>query len=145
MICVSIGRTRQKMVVLEHKSLAERGATLVELRLDWISHTPDLATLIKDRPTPVIITCRRKEDRGRWRGTEEQRQTILRQAIVAGVEYVDLELDIAKSIRRYGPTKRIVSYHNFDETPADLEAIQDRKSTRLNSSHGGISRMPSSA
>ena len=126
MICVSIGRTRQKMVVLEHKSLAERGAKLVELRVDWIDRTPDLATLITNRPTPVIVTVRRKEDRGRWCGTEEQRQTILRQAIVAGVEYVDLELDIAKSIRRYGSTKRIISYHNFDETPVDLEAIHQQ-------------------
>ena len=28
---------------------------------------------------------------------------------------------------------------------ADMDALPDRKSTRLNSSHGGISRMPSSA
>ncbi|HEX6984201.1 MAG TPA: shikimate dehydrogenase, partial [Planctomycetaceae bacterium] len=48
---------------------------------------------------------------------------VLREAIVAGAEYVDLELDVAKSVPRYGKTKRIVSYHNFEETPRDLEAI----------------------
>jgi 3-dehydroquinate dehydratase / shikimate dehydrogenase len=47
---------------------------------------------------------------------------LLRQAIAAGVEYVDLEEDIAASIPRFGKTKRIVSYHNFDETPEDLTA-----------------------
>lgn len=123
MICVSIGRTRHKMVVLEHHALAEKNAELVELRLDWLSHVPDLGRLIENRPTPVIITCRRTEDRGRWRGTEEQRQTLLRSAIVSGAEYVDIEADIAKLIPRYGDTKRIISYHNFDETPEDLADI----------------------
>src|SRR4051812_40339953 len=107
MICVSIGRTRHKMMTAEHKALAERGAELVELRLDWLSHLPDLNRLLKVRPTPVIITCRRKGEKGLWRGTEEQRLMILRSAIVSGVEYVDLEEDTAQAIRRYGKTKRI--------------------------------------
>lgn len=123
MICVSIGRTRHKMVMMEHRSLAEKGAELVELRLDWIARTPDVSRLIKDRPTPVVITCRRQEDKGRWSRTEEQRQALLRTAIVSEVEYVDIEDDIAGSIPRYGKTKRIISHHNFDETPDDLEEI----------------------
>ena len=102
MICVSIGRTRHKMVTLEHQALAQKGAELVEYRLDYLSHLPDLGRLLNDRPTPVVITIRRHEDKGRWRDTEEQRQTLLRQAIVQGVEYVDLEWDIATQIRRYG-------------------------------------------
>ncbi len=126
MICVSIGRTRHKMVTLEHQALAQKGAELVEYRLDYLSHLPDLGRLLKDRPTPVVITIRRAEDKGRWRDTEEQRQTLLRQAIVQGVEYVDLEWDIARQIRRYGKTKRIISYHNFSETPEDLADIHAR-------------------
>ena len=126
MICVSIGRTRHKMVVAEHKHLAEHGAELVELRLDWLSRLPDVGRLLKDRPTPCVLTCRRKQDRGRWRGDEEQRMTILRQGIVSGVEYVDLEDDIAGNVPRYGDTKRIVSHHNFDETPDDLEEIHEK-------------------
>ncbi len=123
MICVSIGRTRHKMVVAEHRHLAEKGAELVEMRIDWLNRRPDLGRLLKDRPTPVVVTCRRAEERGRWRGTEEQRLALLREAIVAGVEYVDLEVDIAGSIPRYGDTKRIVSYHNFEETPLHLPDI----------------------
>ncbi|MSR56696.1 MAG: shikimate dehydrogenase [Planctomycetaceae bacterium] len=126
MICVSLGRTRHKMVLAEHQALAERGAKLVELRLDWLSRVPDLGRLLVDRPTPVIVTCRRPRDKGLWRFTEEQRQTLLRSAIVAGADYVDLEEDIATDIRRYGPTKRIISYHNFDETPADIADIHAR-------------------
>ncbi len=123
MICVSIGRTRHKMTVLEHRALAEQGAELVELRIDWLSGKVDLGRLLKERPTPVIVTCRRFNDRGRWKGTEDVRLKLLREAIVMGVEYIDLEDDIIDSIPRFGETKRIVSYHNFDETPEDLKAI----------------------
>jgi 3-dehydroquinate dehydratase/shikimate dehydrogenase len=126
MICVSIGRTRHKMMSLEHRHLAEQGAELVELRLDWLSRQPDLPRLLNDRPTPTIVTCRRTKDRGRWRGNEEQRLALLRAAIVAGVEYVDLEDDVAAKIPRYGKTRRIVSAHDFDETPQDLEAIHGK-------------------
>lgn len=126
MICVSIGRTRHKMMTLEHQALAERGAELVEFRLDWLSRAPDLPRLLSGRPTPCVVTCRRQADRGRWRGSEEQRLAILRAAIVAKVEYVDLEDDVATAIRRYGPTKRIVSHHNFEETPEDLEEIHEQ-------------------
>ena len=121
MICVSLGRTRHSMMIAEHQALATKGAQLVELRLDWLSKTPELNRLIDKRPTPVVITCRRPQDGGRAKMTEDQRQTILRQAIVAGVDYVDLEYDIATKIRRYGKTKRIISFHDFNGTPDTLE------------------------
>jgi 3-dehydroquinate dehydratase/shikimate dehydrogenase len=54
---------------------------------------------------------------------------LLRQAIASGVEYVDLEEDIAGSIPRFGNTKRIISYHNFRETPEDLTALHARLSS----------------
>ncbi|MFQ5732683.1 MAG: shikimate dehydrogenase [Planctomycetaceae bacterium] len=126
MICVSIGRTRHKMVVLEYRALADKGAELVELRLDWIARQPDLPRLLTDRPTPCVVTCRRQTDRGRWKWGEEQRRALLRAAIVAEVEYVDLEDDVAGDIPRYGTTKRIVSHHNFEQTPDDLGAIHAR-------------------
>lgn len=126
MICVSLGRTRHSAFLEGHKQLAEKKAELVELRVDWMRKRPDIGRLLKDRPTPVVITCRRREDKGLWAGTEEQRQTLLREAIISGAEYVDIEEDIASSIPRFGPTKRIVSYHNFDETPMELPDIYDR-------------------
>jgi 3-dehydroquinate dehydratase/shikimate dehydrogenase len=126
MICVSLGRTRHKMMVAEHQALAGRGAELVELRLDWLSHSPDLGRLLADRPTPVVVTCRRARDKGLWRWSEEQRLMVLRSAIVSGAEYVDLEEDIAGSVPRFGETKRIVSHHDFDKTPDDLDVIHSR-------------------
>ncbi len=126
MICVSIGRTRHKMMLVEQHALADRGAQLVELRLDYLSRLPDISRFLADRRNPVVMTCRRQSDRGRWRWDEKQRLTTLRTAIVAGVDYIDLEDDIAMSIPRFGGTKRIVSHHNFDQTPENLEEIHER-------------------
>lgn len=126
MICVSIGRGRHKQILAEHAALVEEGAELVELRLDYIRTAVNLKRLIGERPGPVVITCRRRDDGGMWNGTEEARQVLLRSAIAAGVEYVDLEEDIAETIPRFGTTKRIVSYHNFRETPKNIAAVYDR-------------------
>lgn len=128
MICVAIGRGRHRHMIAEHRHLVSQGAKLVELRLDYINGQLNLKRLMAERPCPVIITIRRDIDGGKWRGSEEERQMILRQAIVDGVDYVDLEEDVAKSIRRYGKTKRIVSYHDFRQTPEDLAAIHARLS-----------------
>ncbi|WP_254513377.1 shikimate dehydrogenase [Anatilimnocola floriformis] len=126
MICVSIGRGRHRYLIAEHKHLAEIGAKLVELRLDYVQSKVNLNRLLPERPCPVVITCRREADGGKWAHSEEQRQMLLRQAIVAGIEYVDLEEDIASKIPRFGKTKRIISYHNFRETPEDLAGLHAR-------------------
>jgi 3-dehydroquinate dehydratase/shikimate dehydrogenase len=126
MICVSIGRGRHRHMIAEHRHLAEQGAKLVELRLDYIRGEISLKRLLTDRPCPVVVACRRERDGGKYQGTEEQRLMLLRTAIVEGVEYVDLEEDVAGQVPRYGKTKRIVSYHDFRKTPDDLEAIHRR-------------------
>src|SRR5690606_12354618 len=76
-----------------------------------------------DLDCQVIITCRRLEDGGKWSGTEEARQLLLREAIAEGVDYVDIEEDIAAQIPRFGRTKRIISYHNFRKTPDNLREL----------------------
>lgn len=126
MLCVSVGRGRHKHMIAEYKHLAEQGVQLVELRLDYIDREVSLKRILAERPCPIIITCRRERDGGRWTGTEQARQMLLRSAIVEGVDYIDLEDDIAGDIPRYGKTKRIISYHNFRETPEDLEGLHAR-------------------
>jgi len=128
-LCVTVGRGRHRHLIAEHKHLAEQGCRLVELRLDFLVTPPNLKRLLAERPCPVIITCRREQDGGRWSKSETDRQMLLRQAIAAGVDYVDLEEDIAASIPRFGKTKRIISYHNFQETPEDLNHLHARLST----------------
>lgn len=126
MICVVIGRTRHKMILAEVQEAAKRGAPLIELRLDYLARTPDLKRLLTNKPCPLIATVRRPEDGGRWAGTEEARRMLLRHAVVAGFDWIDLETDAADEIRRFKNVKRIISYHNLHEVPADLEAIYEK-------------------
>ena len=126
MICVSIGRGRHRHVIAEHRHLAENGVELVELRLDFIEGPVQVPRLLRDRPCPVIVTCRRAADGGRWSGAEDARRLVLRTAIVEGADYVDLEDDVAATVPRYGRTKRIISHHDFRRTPPDLEELHAR-------------------
>ena len=129
MICVAIGRSRHKHIMAEHRHLAEQGAKLVELRLDYVASKINIRRLLSetdDLDCQVIITCRRMEDGGKWSGTEEARQLLLREAIAEGVDYVDIEEDIAALIPRFGKTKRIVSYHNFRKTPENLRELHEQ-------------------
>jgi 3-dehydroquinate dehydratase / shikimate dehydrogenase len=126
MICVSIGRGRHRHVIAEYRHLVDQGARLVELRLDYINGEVNLKRLVADRPCPVVIACRRTVDGGKFAGSEEQRRLLLRAAIAEGVEYVDLEDDVAASIPRFGRTKRIVSLHDFRKTPDNLDELHRR-------------------
>ena len=71
----------------------------------------------------MIVTCRRPADGGKFSGPEVDRLDLLSEAIAAGADYVDLEADAAAAIVRQGATKRIVSYHDFQGMPDDLEAM----------------------
>jgi 3-dehydroquinate dehydratase/shikimate dehydrogenase len=126
MICVTLGRGRHSALIAEWKEAAEEGAELVELRIDCLRREPDLKRILKERFTPVVVTVRRGSDGGIFRGDEEKRQRILREAIVMGVDMVDLEIDIADKIPRFGKTKRIISYHNFKRNPSDLADILEK-------------------
>src|SRR5687767_7302264 len=119
-ICAVIGRTRHRMVQMEIQEAGKRGARLIEVRLDYLARAPNFKRLLENRPCPIIATLRRPKDGGRWKGTEEQRLTLIRQAIVDGFDYVDLELEVIEHVRRFGKVKRIVSHHDFEGMPDDL-------------------------
>lgn len=126
-VCVVIARTRHKMVQAELEEAVKRGAKFIELRLDYLTRAVDYKRLLPHKKCPWMATFRRGADGGRYNGDEEQRLIVIRQAIVSGAfEWIDLETDIADVVRRFGPVKRVISYHNTAETPADLEEIYDR-------------------
>jgi len=126
MICVTIGRGRHSSLAEEWKAAADAGVQLVELRIDCLRRDPDLKRILAHRPTPFVFTIRRGADGGLWRGNEEKRQRLIREAIALGVDYIDLEMDIANQIKRFGKTKRIVSYHNLKGTPEDIQEIAEQ-------------------
>jgi 3-dehydroquinate dehydratase/shikimate dehydrogenase len=114
------------MVTAELQEAVKRGAKFIELRLDFLAKAVDFKRLLPYKQCPWVATLRRPADGGRWSGTEDERKMLIRQAIVSGFEWVDLEHDIAADIPRFRDVRRIVSYHNLTETPADLDDIYER-------------------
>ena len=110
-------------MIAEHQRLADEGIKLVELRADFLRREPDWKRLIPARPTATVVTVRRQQDGGLWRDTEEKRLSVLRAAIAEGPEFVDLEVDIAWQIPPFGNTRRIISYHNTETMPENLEGL----------------------
>lgn len=122
-ICVTLARQRHRMLIAEMQAAVKAGAQLLEIRLDFLSSDPRIKQILEHRECPLVATVRRRQDGGLWSGAEQKRQTVLRNAIVEGFDYVDIEHDIAGSIPRYGQTKRIISHHDMKGMPADLKGL----------------------
>jgi 3-dehydroquinate dehydratase / shikimate dehydrogenase len=97
-------------------------ADMVELRLDGLQDI-DVAGALAGRKLPVIVTCRPTWEGGRFDGSEEQRRSILREALDRGAEYADVEwrAGFADLIRR-DPRRIVLSSHDFQRVPEDLAA-----------------------
>lgn len=122
MICVSIAQTSQTLALVDMLN-AGRACDLIEVRLDRFTNPPEIKELLATCPKPAIVSCRRVKDGGHWEGSEASRLALLRQAVLDKADYIEIESDVADQIRRFGPTKRIISYTNTSEVPGDLESI----------------------
>jgi len=106
---------------LKDMDVATPLADILELRLDYMSR-PNLEVLLRHCAIPKIVTNRTKHERGRFQGSEERRIAYLQEAIDLGAEYIDIESDYFHNFERKS-TKLIVSHHNFENTPQDLDSI----------------------
>ena len=128
MICIPIvGPNQHKS--LEDIATAEPLADILELRLDLMSDY-DLDSLLAASTKPYIVTNRTKREGGQFSGSEEERIEVLKQAIVAGAEYVDIETSTPKELLKpflesEHNSKVILSYHNFTDTPEEIEHLYD--------------------
>lgn len=122
MICISVTPSSRTLAPADLLN-ASRKCDLIELCLDHFIKTPDVADLMKLCDKPLLISCRRRKDGGKWSGSEEERMALLRSAIVAGPAYVELELDIAEKIPRFGQTKRVVSYTSLNRPLGNIDDI----------------------
>jgi 3-dehydroquinate dehydratase / shikimate dehydrogenase len=108
------------------------GADLIELRLDTVDR-PDVAAALQGRRRPVLVTCRAVWEGGHFKGSEEERQRILREALEAGAEYVDIEWKAQGVDRWLRPEDRprvVLSFHDFESMPADLAGVvRDMRAT----------------
>ncbi len=129
MLCVVI-KGPSKADIEEQLNLSVQYADLVELRLDLFDRIDldALKVLRAKYSIPMIFTLRSKGQGGEYRGNEEERIRLLCSLAVLKPEYLDLEYDlppssIASIVSVYSSTNIILSYHNFVETPRNLDAI----------------------
>ena len=124
MLCVSLMPETTEAAREALHRVAGR-ADLAEVRLDAM-RALDLDRLLDHPPCPVIVTCRPAREGGLYEGPEGERLHTLRRALGLGARYIDVEHDALSLLGDVPPERLIASYHNFDETPADLEAIHRR-------------------
>jgi 3-dehydroquinate dehydratase/shikimate dehydrogenase len=122
MICISIAQESRRLALADMLN-ASRQCDLLEVQLDRFERAPDVKELLENKPKPVILSCRRPQDGGQWKGSETERLALLRQCIIDKADYVEIELDVADDIRRLPPAKRVITYTNLKETPADINEI----------------------
>jgi len=129
MLCVVIkGPTFQEAYLQISEALLY--ADLIELRLDCFAQL-DFAALKNLRThftIPMIFTLRSQMQGGGYVQAEERRLADIRRLVALKPEYLDLEnhigVDFVEEISsQYPGIKLILSYHNFAETPDDLEGL----------------------
>ena len=125
-LCIPIVETTVEKALIAIKKV-NRWADLIELRVDYLKRV-NLAPLLENRQKPLIVTHRRKEEGGKYKGEERKRLSVLQEAIDLGADYIDVELAAERSflqslIRNKGRTQVILSYHNFQRTPS-LKELQ---------------------
>jgi len=128
LICAATRAGSPEQALADMEEARRAGAGLCELRLDYM-RDPDLPRLLSARPLPVLATVRPEWEGGRFEGNEEERLALLGEACRCGAEYVDFE---SRAGGRFDPggAKLILSYHDFEGTPADIEGTASRMRAR---------------
>lgn len=108
-------------------------ADMIELRIDYLrdfdfTNPENLQELLRDKPLPVIITCRAVSEGGKQDVKDDARLRLLVEGARRLADYCDIEAAHYAEAAKLSPdlSRLIVSYHNFDETPADLDSIYER-------------------
>jgi 3-dehydroquinate dehydratase / shikimate dehydrogenase len=125
LLAVAFGPSSMAEALAELPHVAQ-AAGMIELRLDAFQEPYDLSALLTARAsTPVVVTLRSTDQGGASRLPAPDRLRVLLLAAELGAEYVDLEWDAATpsavAALHTAGAKAIVSRHDFDTMPRDLD------------------------
>ena len=122
------------------QAAVQQGAEAIEIRTDALTSptaesTRKLVEMTKKKHLPVIVTCRDKAEGGVAEIDFSVRLSILRQAVMAGADFVDVEFENFKHpdvqsvlravLEQYPATQLILSKHNFKGPFDDLNIIYE--------------------
>lgn len=124
------------------------GTDLVEFRVDMLEESPSsMVKGLRRFARKAVITVRRKEEGGGFRGSEAERLALISELSGLKPLYVDVELSTAvENPEWYGSLKsapkKIVSWHDFAGTPT-LSAL--RKARRSAGELGDVAKIVTTA
>jgi len=128
-VCASVtGRTLDEVAEMVRRA-EEEGADLVEIRLDHLLDELKAKEIRGLTSLPLIATNRLPSQGGNFRGREDNRQKSLLDAVEAGFDLVDLEIDTPhpeEVVGRFrgGDVRLILSWHS--PSPLQLGEIQSK-------------------
>ena len=119
LLCETVtGATMRELLAARDAATA---ADMVELRLDGVRDV-DVAGALRGRRMPAVVTCRAAWEGGRFDGSEDERRAMLRQALEAGAEFVDVEWRAGfDDVIAVDPRRAVVSFHDFTGIPTGLD------------------------
>lgn len=108
-----------------HKKMAK------ELRLDLLPFVDfdRVQNLLQSPQRPsIMLTLRKASQGGKFQGSESEREALIQRLLTLNPPFFDLEFDmrpqfIHEMIKRHPKTKFILSYHNFQGIPSELDSI----------------------
>lgn len=105
-------------------------ATGIELRLDFFSllELNELKKVLTGSPLPILLTLRSKRHGGECSLPLQKRISLIENLCKLKPTFLDLEWDLPKEfldhiLNSYPDTSYIISHHNPDHTPQDIESI----------------------
>ncbi|MGZ7047329.1 MAG: type I 3-dehydroquinate dehydratase [Methanobacterium sp.] len=127
MVCAPILEEKSESVLLKAGKAIKSGADILEFRIDALRNpvADEVNNIIKEIDYPVIATNRMKDEGGFFKGSDEERTSLLIE-VAPNVDIVDIELQTDEEFRQKvinASKSTIVSYHNFKNTPSSNELL----------------------
>ena len=133
-VCVSVPpKTIDEAIKLIQKADAHK-PDFIEVRLDYLTSNDFISEIPLSSNIPLIATNKSTLQKGKFSGTETERQKILIDAARNGFTYVDVDLgtpnqtELISKLHEAG-AKVIVSFHDFEQTPSlsKLDMVLDEE------------------
>lgn len=141
-ICASLMHSSTKDFLSSLEKAGKLGIELAEIRADGLKNQSkkNIKKLLREirekTNAEIIFTLRKKEEGGKFRGSEKERLGIIKACLASGdFDFIDIELsaekkalkEIAQKAKEKG-IKLIISFHDFKKTPSKKKMLGTIKS-----------------
>lgn len=113
---------------LDQLDIAQLHADIIEWRIDHFADLSFLKKLHQEQRKPWIATLRKTSHGGKDKRSDLERLEVFQQLAVLQPDFIDFEMETPieyiETIQKLSPTTKVLlSYHNFEKTPENLESI----------------------